>query len=183
MGSKRPEKDRAEEAFTVIESALGAARSNPAIAEGNVDLLGAELLYGVLLCRFRNSDDGIRRCRDVAAIASKHHGDESLTVELAFGHLAECLWRHGDRGGGASMAVSAYRMATSRDEPSPWRLADMAVHRGGNGVRPRARRRMCRIHGQSLGARRGDAFGGGQVADDWDPAAGSGTRFDPARHD
>ena len=25
------------------------------------------------------------------------------------------------------MAVSAYRMATSRDEPSPWRLADMAV--------------------------------------------------------
>ena len=90
-GSKRPENDRAEEAFTVIESALDAARSNPAIAEGNVDLLNAELLYGVLLCRFRNSDDGIRRCRDVAAIASKHHGDESLTVELAFEHLAECL--------------------------------------------------------------------------------------------
>ena len=95
-GSKRPEKDRAEEAFTVIESALDAARSNPAIAEGNVDLLNAELLYGVLLCRFRNSDDGIRRCRNVAAIASKHHGDESLTVELAFEHLAECLGRHGD---------------------------------------------------------------------------------------
>ena len=50
-GSKRPEKDRAEEAFTVVESALDAARSNPAIAEGNVDLLEAELLYGVLLCR------------------------------------------------------------------------------------------------------------------------------------
>ena len=75
---------------------MDAARSNPAIAEGNVDLLNAELLYGVLLCRFRNSDDGIRRCRSVAAIASKHHGDESLTVELAFEHLAECLWRHGD---------------------------------------------------------------------------------------
>ena len=29
---------------------------------------------------------------------------------------------------------------------------------------------MCRIHGQRLGARRGDASGGGQVADDWDPA-------------
>ena len=125
--SKRPEKDRAEEAFTVIESALDAARSNPAITEGNVDLLGAELLYGELLCMFRNSDDGIRRCRNVAAIASKHHGDESLTVELAFERLAECLWRHGDLGGGASMAVSAYRMATSRDEPSPWRLAEMAV--------------------------------------------------------
>ncbi len=92
-----------------------------------MDLLNAELLYGVLLCRFRNSDDGIRRCRNVAAIASKHHGDESLTVELAFDHLAECLWRHGDLAGGASMAVSAYRMATSRDEPSPWRLAHMAV--------------------------------------------------------
>ena len=64
--------------------ALDAARSNADIAEGNVDLLNAELLFGVLLCRFRNSDDGIRRCRDVAAIASKHHGDESLTVELAF---------------------------------------------------------------------------------------------------
>ena len=126
-GSKRPEKDRAEEAFTVIESALDAARSNPAIAEGNVDLLGAELVYGVLLCRFRNSDDGIRRCWNVAAIASKHHGDESLTVERAFGHLAECLWRNGDLGGGASMAVSAYRMAASRDEPSPWLLADMAL--------------------------------------------------------
>ena len=95
-GSKRPEKDRAEEAFTVIESALDAARSNPAIAEGNVDLLGAELSYGVLLCGFRNSDDGIRRFWNVAAIASKHHGDESLTVELAFVQLAECLWMHGD---------------------------------------------------------------------------------------
>ena len=170
-GSKRPENDRAEEAFTVIESALDAARSNPAIAEGNVDLLNAELLYGVLLCRFRSSDDGIRRCRNVAAIASKHHGDESLTVELAFEHLAECLGRHGDLAGGASMAVSAYRMATSRDEPSPWRLAQMAVHRVGYAVRPRPRRRMCRIHGQSLGARRGDAFGGGQVADDWGSCA------------
>ena len=127
VGSERPEEDRAEEAFTVIESALGAARSNAAIAQGNVDLLNAELSYGVLLCRFRSSDDGIRRCRDVAAIASKHHGDESLTVELAFGHLAECLWGHGDRGEAASMAASAYRMATARDEPSPWRLADMAV--------------------------------------------------------
>ena len=125
-GSKRPENDRAEEAFTVIESALDAARSNPAIAEGNVDLLNAELLYGGLLCTFRSSDDGIRRCRNVAAIASKHHGDESLTVELAFERLAECLRRHGDLAGGASMAVSAYRMATSRDEPSPWRLAQMA---------------------------------------------------------
>jgi tetratricopeptide (TPR) repeat protein len=126
-GSKRPDKDRAEEAFTVIESALDAARSNPAIAEGNVDLLGAELLYGVLLCRFRNSDDGIRRCWNVAAIASKHHGDESLTVERAFFELAGCLWMHGDLRGGASMAVSAYRMATSRDEPSPWRLAEKAL--------------------------------------------------------
>jgi tRNA A-37 threonylcarbamoyl transferase component Bud32 len=126
-GSKRPDKDRAEEAFTVIESALDAARSNPAIAEGNVDLLGAELWYGALLCRFRNSDDGIRRCWNVAAIASKHHGDESLTVERAFFELAGCLWMHGDLRGGASMAVSAYRMATSRDEPSPWRLADKAL--------------------------------------------------------
>ena len=49
-----------------------------------MDLLGAELSYGVLLCGFRNSDDGIRRCWNVAAIASKHHGDESLTVERAF---------------------------------------------------------------------------------------------------
>ena len=126
-GSKRPEKDRAEEAFTVVESALDAARSNPAIAEGNVDLLRAELSYGVLLCRFRNSDDGIRRCWNVAAIASKHHGDESLTVERAFFQLAGCLWMHGDLRGGASMAVSAYRMATARDEPSPWRLAEKAL--------------------------------------------------------
>ena len=102
FGSKRPDKDRVEEAFTVIESALDAARSNPAIAEGNVDLLRAELEYGVLLCRFRNSDEGIRRCWNVAAIASKHHGDESLMVELAFGQLAEwCLRIHGDPRGGA----------------------------------------------------------------------------------
>ena len=73
-----------------------------------MDLLGAELSYGVLLCRFRNSDDGIRRCWNVAAIASTHHGDESLTVERAFFQLAGCLWMHGDSRGGASMAVSAY---------------------------------------------------------------------------
>ena len=90
-GSNRSEKDRAEEALTVAESALAAARSNPAIAEGNVDLLEAKLRYGVLLCDFRSPDDGIRRFWDVAAIARKHHGDASLPEELAFFHLAECL--------------------------------------------------------------------------------------------
>jgi len=37
-----------------------------------------------------------------------------------------CLWNHGDPEG-AWMMVSAYRMATSRDEPSPWRLAEKAL--------------------------------------------------------
>ena len=39
------------------------------------------------------------------------------------------------------------------------------------------------LNGFALETRRGDAFGGGQVADDGDSARGSGTRFDPARHD
>ena len=130
-----------------------------------MDLLNAELLYGGLLCRFRSSDDGIRRCRNVAAIASKHHGDESLTVELAFEQLAECLRRHGDLAGGASMAVSAYRMATSamsprRGDSRRWRT------RGGYAVQPRASAE-CAEFRTKPGARRGDACGAGQVADAW----------------
>ena len=109
-GSKRPEKDRAEEAFTVVESALAAARSNPAIAEGNMDLLNAELSYGALLCGFRSPDDGIRRFWDVAAIARKYHGDDSFTEELAFYQLGECLWGRGGDPEGVWMMVRAYRM-------------------------------------------------------------------------
>ena len=123
-GSKRPKKDRAEEAFTVVESALGAARSNPTIAEGNVDLLGAELSYGVLLCEFRSPDDGIRRFWDVAAIARKHHGDDSLTEEVALLKLADCLWGRAGDPEAVWMMVRAYRMAASRDEP--WVLAYLA---------------------------------------------------------
>ena len=87
-GSKRPEQDRAEEAFQVIEPALAAARSGPAIAEGNVDLLNAELEYGALLCKFRSADEGMRRLWDVAALGRKHHGDDSLPVELRITSLA-----------------------------------------------------------------------------------------------
>ena len=118
-GSKRPEKDRAEEAFTVVESALAAARSNPAIAEGNVDLLGAELSYGALLCGFRSPDDGIRGFWDVAAIARKHHGDDSITEEYAFFGLAECLVEHRGDPEGIWAMERAYRMHASRDEHSP----------------------------------------------------------------
>lgn len=125
VGSKRPEKERAEEALTVVESALNAARSNAAIAEGNVDLLGTELRYGVLLCDFRSADDGIRRFWDVAEVARKHHGDDSLTEELAFFHLAQCLTDYGDPEG-VWMMVRAYRMHASRDEQSPWALAYLA---------------------------------------------------------
>ena len=124
-GSKRPEKDRVEEALTAIESALAAARSNPAIAEGNVDLLGAERRYGVLLCDFRSPDDGIRRFWDVAAIGRKHHGDDSLAEELAYFHLSECLVDRGDAEG-IWMMERAYRMHASRDEHSPWVLAFLA---------------------------------------------------------
>ena len=125
QGSKRPEKERAEEAFKVIESALSAARINPAIAEGNVDFLGAERQYGVLLCDFRSPDDGIRRFWDVAAIARKHHGDDSLTEELAFFNLARCLVDRGEPEG-IWMMVRTYRMHASRDEHSPWTLAYLA---------------------------------------------------------
>ena len=70
--------NRAEEAFQVIETALAAARSDPAIAEGNGALLDAELEHGTLLCKFRSADDGMRRLWNVAAIARKHHGEDSV---------------------------------------------------------------------------------------------------------
>jgi hypothetical protein len=174
-GSKRPEKERAEEAFTVVESALDAARSNPAIAEGNVDLLNAELRYGVLLCGFRSPDDGIRRFWDVAAIARKHHGDDSLTEELAFFNLARCLVDRGEPEG-IWVMVRTYGMHASRDEHSPWTLAYLAQT-----VRCRASYRMCRIHRQGLGSRRGDARGGNQVGEDCENTADSGARSGPAR--
>lgn len=124
-GSKRTGEDRSAEALEVIDSAVMAAHRNPAIAEGNVDLLEAELRYGVLLCEFRSKDDAIRRFWNVVAIARGHHGDDSLVEELAFFHLADCLVDHGDPDG-IWMRVRAYELHTARDQQSPWTLAYLA---------------------------------------------------------
>ena len=124
-GSKRPEKDRTEEAFTVMESVLAAAGSNPALAEGNVDLLTAEMQYGQLLCQFRSFDDGMRRLWDVAGLARKHHSEDSRTLDLAYFHLGICLATHSDPDG-VWMLVNAHRLQVAREESSPWVLAYVA---------------------------------------------------------
>ena len=124
-GSKRPEKDRTEEAFTVMESVLAAAGSNPAVAEGNVDLLTAELQYGSGLCQFRSFDDGMRRLWDAAGLARKHHSEDSRTLDLAYFFLGICLATHSDPDG-VWMLVNAHRLQVAREESSPWVLAYVA---------------------------------------------------------
>jgi tetratricopeptide (TPR) repeat protein/tRNA A-37 threonylcarbamoyl transferase component Bud32 len=124
-GSKRPQQDRVEEAVKVVEDALAAARINSAITEGHIDLLNAELTYGRLLCSFRNVEEGMRRLWDVAALGRKHHGEDSLPVELAHYSLGECLCDRSDPGAVWSKA-SAYALALSREEPSPWVLTMLA---------------------------------------------------------
>jgi tRNA A-37 threonylcarbamoyl transferase component Bud32/tetratricopeptide (TPR) repeat protein len=125
-GSSRPENDRVDEAFNVIETSLEAARSNPAVAEGHTDLLRAETMFGVLLCRFRSSDDAIRKFWDVAGMARTYHGDNSVELELVFQKLADCLlYECGDLEG-VRMMARTYRMAAARAEPSPWVLTYLA---------------------------------------------------------
>ena len=124
-GSKRPEKDRAEEAFTVIESVLAAAGSNPALAEGNVDLLQAGIEYGALLCLFRSFDDGMRRLWDVAALARKHHSEDSIALDLSYFYIGICLAEHRNPEG-VWMLVNAYRLQVAREESSPWVMAYVA---------------------------------------------------------
>jgi tetratricopeptide (TPR) repeat protein len=124
-GSKRSAADRAEEAFKVLEEALTAARSSPAIKEGNVDLLNAEARYGALLCTFRSVDEGMRRLWEVAGLGRKHHGDDSLPVELAYYQLGECLWERDDPEA-VWLKADAYRMAEKRGEHSEGVLAMLA---------------------------------------------------------
>ena len=95
---------------------LGRGTHQPAIAEGNVDLLNAELEYGVLLCGFRNLDDGtsVR-----SGMSRRLHASTTATIryqkELAFYHLAEPIGRPGDPGSCLDDG-RAYRMHASRDE-------------------------------------------------------------------
>ena len=125
LGSGRSAADRAEEAFKVLEDALAAARSNPAITDGNVDRLDAELRYGALLCKYRSVDEGMRRLWEAAALGRTHHGEDSLPVEVAHYHLGECLWERDDPEA-VWLKASAYRMAASRGEQSEWVLALLA---------------------------------------------------------
>jgi eukaryotic-like serine/threonine-protein kinase len=125
LGSSRSAVDRAEEAFKVLEDALAAARSNPALTEGNVDRLDAELRYGALLCKYRSIDEGMRRLWQADALGRKHHGEDSLPVEVAHYQLGECLWERDDPEA-VWLKASAYRMAASRGEQSEWVLALLA---------------------------------------------------------
>ena len=91
-----------------------------------MDLLIAEIQYGQLLCGFRSFDDGMRRLWDAAALARKHHSEDSIPLDLAYFHMGVCLAEHRDPEG-VWLMVSAYRLNVSREESSPWVLADLAA--------------------------------------------------------
>ena len=123
----RPRERQVAEAFAVLESALTAARANPAVEKGNPVLLKAEALHGLLVCDFRDFDEGRRMLEEAAAMAKVHHTDDSEPLGTAMAFLGRCLVQNRRHLEAIGITMTAYETMARRAEPAVHVLADIAA--------------------------------------------------------
>ena len=83
-GTSRTLEDRSREAIEVLDAALANARADPEIGPGNLDVILAEGVYGLVQCEIGKPHDGLRRTfRTAVATVRAHHTEDNVDLLIS----------------------------------------------------------------------------------------------------